>query len=534
MVVLGFVASYSARTSVTSIATRFLRFKAESIVDYLNGQWQLLVRNDLTDDETYVEAMSTAVESYARNTIRQTTELIFATNDEGEQVFATSEIDIGGSERNRLVEIVANGAEGWQPVRVAGMDRIAYVRRFAPLGWDIFVTEERVSFYRETELIIVQTAAILAVSLSIALVLLIIFTRYLTQPLKDMVATMTDVIQNQNLSGRVDILYKDETGMLGHTFNIMLSELERAYDKIKGYALRAAISNMNERKVRNIFQKYVPKDVIDRIFENPESMLVGENRVLAVLFSDIRDFTSISERMSPENIVESLNHYFSIMVDMIVQRQGIVDKYIGDAIMAFFGAPVSRDDDAFQSVSAGLDMMDGLDIFNDWQRKRDRPEFRMGIGINYGSVTIGNIGSEKKMDYTVVGDMVNLANRLESLTKVYGERVIVSESVHRSLGDQLPCRLLDRVVVKGRSIAGGIYGVRRDLTEREEEAWGTHNEAMKLYYIREFGEAQELFEKVQTLLPGDKGSRILASRCEKLQATPPAKAWSGVIEMETK
>ncbi len=179
-------------------------------------------------------------------------------------------------------------------------------------------------------------------------------------------------------------------------------------------------------------------------------MLVGENRVLSVLFSDIRSFTTISEGMAPDDLVDSLNRYFNVMVDIIMARKGIVDKYIGDAIMAFFGAPVKHEDDALQSVKAGLEMDAGLADFNARQKAAGKPQWQIGVGINFGEVTVGNIGTEKKMDYTVIGDMVNLASRLEGLTKQYHQRIIISETLHDKVKDSVPCRLLDYVAVKGK------------------------------------------------------------------------------------
>ncbi len=132
-----------------------------------------------------------------------------------------------------------------------------------------------------------------------------------------------------------------------------------------------------------------------------------------MLFSDIRGFTTISEGMSPDDLVSSLNRYFSGQVDIIMNRSGIVDKYIGDAIMAFFGAPVTHDDDALQAILAGIEMSEAVEDFNRQQKELGKPEFHIGVGINYGIVTVGNIGTDKKMDYTVIGDMVNLASRLE-------------------------------------------------------------------------------------------------------------------------
>jgi class 3 adenylate cyclase len=257
-------------------------------------------------------------------------------------------------------------------------------------------------------------------------------------------------------------------------------------------------------------------------------MSVGENKIVAVLFSDVRSFTSISEKMRPDEIVESLNQYFGRMVEIIMGRGGLVDKYIGDAIMAYFGAPLHHEDDAVQSVMAGLEMLDGLREFNAWQISKGRSPWHTGIGINYGGVTVGNIGSEKKMDYTLIGDMVNLASRLESLTKMYHAPLIVSQSVQRKIGDAARSRLLDKVAVKGRSTGWGIYEVRRSLTDAEEKAWKKHEEALAFYYERKFEQAGGAFREVLSLLPQDHCAQLFTSRCTDYVRSPPPAGWTGV------
>ena len=212
-----------------------------------------------------------------------------------------------------------------------------------------------------------------------------------------------------------------------HTFNLMIDELQRAYDQIKSYAFDAVLAQKKEQGIRNIFQKYVPQDLITQFFENPEQMLVGNNRRLAVLFSDIRGFTGISESMRPDELVHSLNRYFSYMVDVIMEQRGIVDKYIGDAIMAFFGAPVATGKEPDQAIRAALRMVRALEQFNAEQLENGKPPFRIGIGTASGEVTVGNIGTDRKMDYTVIGDTANLASRLAGLTKYYGVPVLVTE-----------------------------------------------------------------------------------------------------------
>jgi class 3 adenylate cyclase len=321
---------------------------------------------------------------------------------------------------------------------------------------------------------------------------------------------------------------------MSQTFNVMLGELEQAYDRIKNYAFQAVVSQKKEQKIRNIFQKYVPQELIDRFFENPESMLVGENRELSVLFSDIRGFTSLSEGMQPDNLVTALNRYFSVMVDLIMNRGGIIDKYIGDAIMAFFGAPVKHDNDALQSVLTGIDMVDALNRFNEEQRSRGEPEFGIGIGINYGVVTVGNIGTERKMDYTVIGDMVNVASRLEGLTKMYQQPLVISEFLKDQIGDEVPTRILDSVAVKGRRGGIRIYTAARELTEDQQRAWDTHNAAMELYYGRSFEEAAAKFEDVRKILPEDHPSEVMRERCVRMAENPPPDDWTGVETMKTK
>jgi class 3 adenylate cyclase/HAMP domain-containing protein len=363
---------------------------------------------------------------------------------------------------------------------------VGQAQRFEPFGWYLLVTERRRTFYQPVNQISYQSALILVCSLAAALALLIVFIRYITNPMGQVVEAMKQIITAGDLSRRVELEYGDEVGELGHTFNLMTGELEKAYNQIKSYAFRAAVAQRKEQKIRHIFQKYVPADVIDQFFSNPESMLVGDKRQLAVMFSDIRGFTTISEKLPPEEIVESLNAYFSPMVDVVQAHGGIVDKYIGDAIMAFFGAPVKHDNDALQAVNAGFGMLEALAAFNTRQTQRGRATFAVGIGINFGEVTVGNIGSEKKMDYTVIGDMVNLASRLEGLTKLYRVPFLVSESVQRLVAAKVHCRLADRVVVKGKTESTAVYVPSRKLSAQEARGWKLYSAGVERYYQRAF------------------------------------------------
>ncbi len=534
LLITGLVSSLAARNGITAVASEFLQFKLEGLIDYADSQWSLVMENDFSDQDRFVSAAKSAIDSFARNLIRRESELIFAVTEERAIPLSTSPLELSPQEWGALEPLLTAEGALWEVVTVGGIPRVGQMRYFEPFEWYIWVTEEQSVFLAPVRQIVELSTVILGVSLILSVALLIFFAGYLTRPLRNIVGAMKDIIRTDDLTRRVDVLYADETGELGHTFNIMTSELDRAYGKIKGFALKAVIAQNREEKIRNIFQRYVPKDVIDAFFINPEGMLVGQDRILALLFSDVRGFTGISEQMLPHEVVECLNTYFGMMVDIITRRNGIVDKYIGDAIMAFYGAPVRRKDEAEQAVYSAFEMLDALEDFNDWQRRRSRPEFKIGIGINYGVVTVGNIGSQKKMDYTVIGDMVNVASRLEGLTKSYDEPLLVSESVMKYVENKVPCRLVDRVIVKGKTTGTGIYAPKDDLSPREEQAWKIYHAALDLYYQRQFDGAAQRLRKVRELLPDDRPSAIFLKRCLAYQEQPPEEAWTGAVSMLTK
>jgi class 3 adenylate cyclase/HAMP domain-containing protein len=527
----GFIATLLARNGITGIATQFLQFKAEQIATYANGQWELLAGNRLEDRPEFREAAVEAVASFASGVVRTDSELILAVNTDDELAFSA------GAQLESLPDGLGSQPRvGWNRLTIAEVPRVSYAVPLEAFDWTIYVTERRSVFYESTASIIRQIGIVLAVSVLVTLVLLVVFSDYLTRPLRNVVDAMTNIIRTNDLSKRVDVLYDDETGRLAHTFNIMTDHLETSYKHIKSYALRAATARLREQKTRTMFQKFVPNDVIEQFFANPEKMLVGDDRVVSILFSDIRDFTMISEMMQPDQLVETLNRYFTVMVDTIVEHHGIVDKYIGDAIMAIFGTPAKREDDARQSAYAALDMIDHLRDFNVWQRERGLPPFRIGVGLNYGVVTVGNIGTDKKLDYTVIGDMVNVASRLEGLTKTYRTPVVISESVKRKLEDEieqgrLTCRLLDTVQVKGRATGLKVFALARRLTAEEADAWFVHNQGMELYYRRDFSGAHKAFATAHSLVEGDVPSAIMQHRCTKLIRHAPAPSWNGVVEM---
>ncbi|MGC1456502.1 MAG: adenylate/guanylate cyclase domain-containing protein, partial [Nitrospirota bacterium] len=216
-----------------------------------------------------------------------------------------------------------------------------------------------------------------------------------------------------------------------------------------------------KRQVSHLFAQYVSKDVLHEVLHNYKDYLktsAGQKVELTVLFSDIRGFTTISETTPPEKVVEMLNIHFSVMAGIILKHNGTIDKYIGDAIMAFWGAPVKMADHAEKAVLAAVEMLEGLKEVNKTLRERGfDQEVKIGIGINTGEATIGNIGSEQKKNYTVVGDTVNLSSRLEGITKEFKTPLLFSEYTYEKIKSRIDCKLMGNVKVKGREQPVTIY-----------------------------------------------------------------------------
>jgi adenylate cyclase len=244
-----------------------------------------------------------------------------------------------------------------------------------------------------------------------------------------------------------------------------------------GVAYQYFVEGRERRKVSRLFGRYVSKDVYEQLLANPAlARLGGQRREMTVLFSDVRAFTTLTEQGEPEAIVGTLNEYFTRMVDLVFRHQGTLDKFVGDMVMALFGAPLDDPDHAEHAVQAALDMVKALGELNERWRAEGRPTLDIGIGINTGPMIAGNIGSEAIMSYTVIGDAVNLGSRLESLNKQYGTRIIISDATRRRLTGRYALRPLGEVVVKGKSQAVSIFelvGRAADSREPAAEAAAT-------------------------------------------------------------
>ncbi|MBN1535002.1 MAG: adenylate/guanylate cyclase domain-containing protein [Spirochaetes bacterium] len=219
------------------------------------------------------------------------------------------------------------------------------------------------------------------------------------------------------------------------------------------------LTEQKEKKyIRQTFSKFVSKSVVDELLKHPEKLkLGGDKKILTVLFSDIRGFTTLSEKMTPEQLVEHLNVYLQAMTDIVIKTNGTLDKYVGDEIMAFWGAPIPQDNHAMLACGAALEMMKELDRLNALWQKEGKPRLDIGIGLNTGDMVVGNMGSASRMDYTLMGDNVNLGARLEGTNKIYSTNIIISEFTYEHVKDQIIARELDLIRVKGKALPVKIY-----------------------------------------------------------------------------
>jgi adenylate cyclase len=292
--------------------------------------------------------------------------------------------------------------------------------------------------------------------------------------------------------------------------------------------------------IRNTFAKYVSEKVVNELLQHPELLhLGGEERVISLLFSDIENFTTVSERLSPRELVSLLNDYLTEMTAIVLEQGGIIDKYIGDGIMAEFGAPLPIPHHADQAVRAALHMQRRLKELRPKWRQQGLPELRCRVGINTGSMVVGNIGSEQVFNYTVIGDAVNLASRLEGANKYYQTLVMISEFTYDCLTPNLfRTRLLDAVRVKGRSQPVKIYEVYGESTDdipaAELQYYHAYHAACAAYLERRFDVACAQFEAALALRPEDTAAREMLGRMAGLDPAALPDDWDGVMTFETK
>jgi adenylate cyclase len=291
-------------------------------------------------------------------------------------------------------------------------------------------------------------------------------------------------------------------------------------------------------RVRSVFKHYLAENVVDSVLENTDALKFGgEKKHLTVLFSDIRSFTTYSEKYSPEEVVSILGEYLTEMVDVILKYQGMLDKFVGDEVMAVFGAPYYMEDHAKKACLSALEMMRTLDRLKEQWTEQGRETFNIGIGVNTGDMIVGNLGSTQIFDYTVIGDAVNLGARLEGINKVYqtANNIIISEFTKNEIGDEIVTRELDSVRVKGKKKPVAIFELvgEKEVIVYPEEFLAHFTEGLASYKgmqwdraIKEFREGIKIKE--------DEVSKMYLKRCQHFKKNPPGEEWDGVFTLKSK
>jgi len=297
------------------------------------------------------------------------------------------------------------------------------------------------------------------------------------------------------------------------------------------------IERRGKQQLSGLFGQYVPPELVDEMSEDPTAYTQEAlSREMTVLFTDVRGFTTISEGLSPGDLSALMNAYLTPMTRIIHENRGTIDKYIGDAIMAFWNAPMDDPNHARNALVTGLAMLERTVAIREEFLERGWPEIRIGVGINTGMMSVGDMGSEFRMAYTVLGDAVNLGSRLEGLTKGYGVEIIVSESTRDAVSDFV-FREIDVVRVKGKDEPIAIYEPLAPVSEVSDEEYkelSIHEQAMKAYYIQEWDQAASYFRQVQEMSPERKLYQVYLDRITEFRQHPPSDDWDGVFTYTTK
>jgi adenylate cyclase len=331
--------------------------------------------------------------------------------------------------------------------------------------------------------------------------------------------------------------------LLFNKYNYLMTAISPILAVLAGYVSSTVYHFVVERKqrmlIKTMFSTYVNPSVVEELITNPDKLkLGGERRELSVLFSDIEGFTTISEQLESQELVSLLNEYLSTMTEIVLRNDGTLDKFEGDAVVAFWGAPIPQEDHALRACRCAVQMQEALiEIRGVWQAQ-NKPRINVRIGINTGEMVVGNMGGARRFDYTVIGDSVNLASRLEGANKQYHTGILVSERTYEFVKDQIRGRELDLIAVKGRSAPLRIFELLRLNNSTGEQSMveflSLYGDGLGLYRERRWDDARAAFEQALRCKPDDYPSRLYIERATHYAMNPPPAAWDGVFVMQMK
>ncbi len=315
-----------------------------------------------------------------------------------------------------------------------------------------------------------------------------------------------------------------------------LSVILSVYVSITAY--RYFVETRQKRFIKDAFSTYLAPAVVKQLIESPEHLeLGGEERVITAFFSDVQEFTSIAESLTPRELVVLLNEFLTEMTDIILNHEGTVDKFEGDAIVAFFGAPNILENHAERACLACIEMQKCLTELRSKWKAEGRPELRMRIGLCTGSAVVGNMGSQNRMDYTMMGDTVNTASRLEGVNKTYGTYTLISETTYKAAGNSIAVREIDSIKVLGKKEPVTIYqllGYTQDMGDRIKETAARYHQGLSAYRNQSWDNAIKLFKETLAVSPDDGPSKTMLSRCYEFKVKPPGRDWNGAYDIKIK
>ncbi|MBA3018792.1 MAG: adenylate/guanylate cyclase domain-containing protein [Proteobacteria bacterium] len=324
----------------------------------------------------------------------------------------------------------------------------------------------------------------------------------------------------------------------GYILNLVYPLLVTVLVYVSITAYKYLVEAKQKRFVKNAFSTYLAPSVVKQLIDSPEKLVLGgEQRVITAFFSDVQGFTSISESLTPHELVELLNEFLTEMTDIILNNEGTVDKFEGDAIIAFFGAPNYLENQAEVACKSCVEMQKRLAELRIKWKESNKPELKMRIGLCTGSAVVGNMGSKNRMDYTMMGDTVNTAARLEGVNKIYGIYTLISETTYESGGKGFLTREIDSIKVVGKKEPVSIYeliGFSDDNNEKMQKITGLYSKGLNAYRNRNWEKAVEFFKDVLEVAPDDGPSITMLARCKEFILNPPEKDWDGSFSMKTK
>ncbi|MEC4988652.1 MAG: adenylate/guanylate cyclase domain-containing protein, partial [Oscillatoria sp. PMC 1068.18] len=324
-----------------------------------------------------------------------------------------------------------------------------------------------------------------------------------------------------------------------HSVNISINSITDVSDPEKVSGVLVVMDDISdEKRLKSTMYRYMTQELAEELLKLGDAKLGGDRKEVTVLFSDIRSYTTLTEKLKAEEVVGMLNEYFESMVEAIFKHKGTLDKYIGDAIMAVFGSPLPLDDHAWKAVQTALEMRQRLAEFNARRLGSGKEQIRIGIGLNSDSVISGNIGSSKRMEFTAIGDGVNLGSRLEGASKQYGCDIVLSEYTYRACTDKIRVRELDRIRVKGKKQPVSIYelvGLQNDPVDSDtEQMIELYHKGREYYLNRKFALAIAQFATVMEFDSSNKAAKLHLERCQHFLQKAPEADWDGVWDLTSK